>query len=184
MRCQFLKSRPRGETKALPKHIPDGLFPPNSSPGILSQHCAQLSIQFARSCRKTLAKKMLSLVPPATSKNTSQQDTPQEVEKSLPPRLITPKIVPSRFFRPNLPHYEIPKSVPIQLRPRHVTPNAFPKNLQIVQKLSHIIGTNITQSSWRLPNVPINIFPRFDFTNRNVPTQYFSHSHCSCTALT
>ena len=196
-----LKSRHRGETKALPKRIPDGLSPLNSSPKIISQHCAQFAIQFARSCRITLAKKLLRVWcfqqhprTPSCNKIPPKKLKSLFLPNSSPPKL-SPRIGPKHLTsenskvlspKPSPEHFptKFSKNVPIQLRPQHITPNAFPKDLQIVQKLSHIIGPRISQSSWRLPNVPVNIFPRFGFTTRNVPTQNFSHSHCFCTALT
>ena len=120
------------------------LSPLNSSPKIFPSIVRRLPSNSPQNTRETNAQ---SLVLPATSKNTfSQQDTPQ-VEKSLPPKLITPKIVPSRFFRPNL-----PQSTSLRNSPKIFQYNFAPNALRI------------SQSSWRLPNIPVNIFPRFDFT--------------------
>ena len=96
LRCQFLKSRPRGETEVLPRRIPDGLSPLDSLPKIFPSIAAQFAMQFARSCRKTLAKQMLTVWcfqqhPRTPSRN---KISPMKLKHFFLPNSSSPKLSP------------------------------------------------------------------------------------------
>ena len=129
LRCQFLRSRARGQIEALPKRVPNGPSPKLLAQQKIATLCAVLPCSSPEMAKKTSEKLAESLVLSATSKS----------RKTHSPQTHHPKVVPHRVpkhltsINPDIVVAQTFKKIPWKSC-QQITPKDFPQRLPDTKK--------------------------------------------------